>query len=124
MQSSERQLRLGLDARDLGHSKTSSLPGGVPDERRLTDPRLTPYDQDRALAPAGSLKQPVNHIALGGPAQKRRRALDDAPVTAADVAEVERLADRGFQGGRQGQQRLGKLAHRSSGAGSFGWDLQ
>jgi hypothetical protein len=44
MQSSERQLRLGLDARDLGHSESGSLPGGVPDERRLADPGLTPYE--------------------------------------------------------------------------------
>ncbi len=31
MQSRERQFHLGLDARDLGHSEPSSLPGGVPD---------------------------------------------------------------------------------------------
>ena len=81
MQSRERQFHLCLDARDLGHSEPSSLPGGVPDERRLADPGLTPYDQDRALAPAGSLKQPVQHVALPGPAQKRRRALDGHPVS-------------------------------------------
>ena len=61
MQSSERQFHLGLDARDLGHSEPSSLPGGVPDEGRLADPGLTAYDQDRALAPVGSLEQPVNY---------------------------------------------------------------
>ena len=86
MESSERQFHLGLDARDLSHSEPSSLPGGVPDERRLADTGLTPYEQDRALAPAGSLKQPVQHIALPGPAQKRRRALDGHPVSLIPVA--------------------------------------
>src|SRR3954471_1470119 len=76
MQSSERQFHLGLDARDLGHSEPSSLPGGVPDERCLADAGLTTDDEDRALATAGGLYHPVHHIALPGPAHKRRRALD------------------------------------------------
>ena len=81
MQSRERQFHLGLDARDLGHSEPSGLPGGVPDQRRLADPGLAPYHQDRALAAADSLKQLVQHIALPGPAQKHRRALDGHPVS-------------------------------------------
>jgi hypothetical protein len=44
MQSREWQFHLRLDARDLGHSEPSSLPGGVPDERRLADPGLAPYE--------------------------------------------------------------------------------
>ena len=61
MQSSERQFHLGLDARDLGHLEPNSLPGGVPEECRLANPGLTPNDEDRALARAGGLKQPVKH---------------------------------------------------------------
>src|SRR3954447_15624905 len=81
MESSERQFHLGLDTRDLGHSEPIGLLEGVPDERRLADPGLTTYDQDRALAPANSFKQPVQHIALSGPAQKCRRALEGHVVS-------------------------------------------
>jgi hypothetical protein len=45
---------------------------------------------------------------------------DDAPVSLADIAYVERLAYRGFQAVDVGQPRLRKLAHRATGAGSFG----
>jgi len=76
MQPGERQFHLGLDARDLGHSEPSSLPGGVPDERCLADAGLTPDDEDRALPTAGGLEHPVQHVALPGPAHERRRALD------------------------------------------------
>ena len=39
-------------------------------------PRLTPYDQDRAVAAADILEQPVQRLALPGPAPERRQALD------------------------------------------------
>src|SRR5207244_496397 len=94
MQSGERQFHLGLDARDLSHSEPSGLAGGVPDERRLADPGLAAYEQSRALAPASSLKQPVQHIALSGPAQKCRRALDGHAVSLTPGA---RATDQGFQ---------------------------
>jgi len=56
MESRERQFHLALHARDLGHSEPSSLPGCVPDERRLANPGLPPYEQDRTLAPTRSFK--------------------------------------------------------------------
>jgi hypothetical protein len=85
VQPSERQFHLGLDARDLGHSEPGGLPCGVPDERRLADPGLTAYEEDGALALAGSLEQPVEHTALPGPAQKHRRALDGHSVSLTPV---------------------------------------
>jgi hypothetical protein len=50
----------------------------------------------------------MQHIALPGPAQKRRRALDD----------------RGFHEARPSWQRLRNLAHRSTATGACGWRLQ
>jgi hypothetical protein len=124
MQARERQLHLGLDARDLGHSEAASLPSGVREERRLPDPGLAPYEEDRALAPSSSLKQPVQRIALPGPAQKRRRSLDDAPLAAAGAAKVDQLADHCFRGVRSTRERLGKVAHRATTAGSARSGLQ
>src|SRR2546430_9648455 len=70
------QSRTGLVPGEWSLPDPSGLAVGVPDERRLADPGLAAYEQSRALAPASSLKQPVQHIALSGPAQKCRRALD------------------------------------------------
>lgn len=97
MQSREREFHLGFDAGDLGRSEASSLSGGVPDERRFADPSLAADDQDRALAAADSLKQPVEHFPLPGPAQKRRRALDGHPasLTPVDKASQNQGGDPG-----------------------------
>ena len=50
-QSRERQLHLSFHARNRGDSETRSLASGTPQQRRLSDTRLSTDDQDRALPP-------------------------------------------------------------------------
>src|SRR5215207_10238218 len=76
MQCRKRQLHLGLDARDLRDTKTGRLPSAVVQEGRLADAGLPADDQDRALAAAHVLQQPVEHLALAGSAQQHRRGAD------------------------------------------------
>ena len=47
-----RQLHLGFDPGDLGHSKPGSLLSDRPNERRLADASLASDDQDRTAASA------------------------------------------------------------------------
>ena len=75
MQSSEWQLHLSLDPRDLGDSKTRGLSSGVAQQRRLADTRLTTDDQDRATALAHALQEPVQGFTLPDPASERRQVL-------------------------------------------------
>jgi 3-oxoacyl-[acyl-carrier protein] reductase len=74
MQPSERQLHLGLDARNLRDTEAGRLPGAVMQEGRLADSRLPPDDEHPAVAAANVLQQPVERLALAGSAQQHRRA--------------------------------------------------
>jgi hypothetical protein len=71
-QSRERQLHLSFHARNRGDSETRSLASGTPQQRRLSDTRLSTDDQDRALPPPDVLKQPVHDRALARPAPEPR----------------------------------------------------
>ena len=64
MQPRERQLHLGLDARDLRDAEARRLLSAVLQQRRLADTRLAPDDQDRALAATHVLQQPAQPLAL------------------------------------------------------------
>ena len=75
MQPRERQLHLSLHACQLDDSKPRSLPCGVAQKGRLSDTGLTTNDQDRALPPSHILQQPIQHLALAGPAPEPRLAL-------------------------------------------------
>ena len=70
MQAGERQLHLGLDARDLRDAKARRPRSGVAQQRGLADARLAAHDEHRALAAAHVLQQPVQHLALALPAPK------------------------------------------------------
>ena len=52
--ASEGQLHLRLDPGDLSDSKPTGLPGAVAQKRRLANARLTPDEEDRALATSGA----------------------------------------------------------------------
>src|SRR5215216_5603279 len=84
MQSGERQLHLGLDPGDPRDAETGCLPCAVVQERRLTDARLAADDQDRAVAGADVLQQPVEPLALVGSAQQHRRTAPGHPLTLND----------------------------------------
>src|SRR5205823_5488358 len=71
----ERQLHLSLRTCELDDSKSGSLPGGVTQKGRLSDPGLTTNNQGRALPPSHILQQPIQHLAFAGPAPEPRRAL-------------------------------------------------
>ena len=62
MQPRERQLHLRLDAGDLRDPEARRLPSAVVQERGLADARLAADDQDRALAAADVLQQPVERL--------------------------------------------------------------
>src|SRR5215207_5147757 len=84
MQSGERQLDLGLDPGDPRDAETGCLPRAVMQERRLADARLAADDQDRALAGADVLQQPVEQRTLVGSAQQHRRTAPGHPLTLND----------------------------------------
>jgi hypothetical protein len=69
-----RQLHLGLDACELGHSKSGRLTSGVPQECCLPNAGFTSDDECRALAPADVRQQPVQHFTFSGTATERRGA--------------------------------------------------
>ena len=66
----ERQLHLRFYARDLGDTESSGLTSGVAQQRRLSDARLAPDDEDRALTRAQARQEAVEYFALVGPADK------------------------------------------------------
>jgi len=68
----ERQ-HLGLGARDLLDAERDRLPGRVPQQRRLADPGLAADDDDPAAPVPGVPEQPVEQVALVGPAQEPGR---------------------------------------------------
>ena len=70
MHAGERQLHLGLDARDLRDAKARSLSYGVPQQRGLSDARLATDDENGALTLAHIRQQLVEHFALASPAQE------------------------------------------------------
>src|SRR5829696_1495933 len=74
MQAGERQLHLGLDARDLLDTKTSGLSSAVAQERRLADPGLAADDEHGTLPAADVLEQPVQPLTLAGAPQQDRTA--------------------------------------------------
>jgi hypothetical protein len=76
MQASERQFHLGLDSCDLSNHETSRLTDSVSQQRRLPETRLPPDHDDPALAAANVLEQPVQVLALAGPAKEPRRGTD------------------------------------------------
>src|SRR5260370_40122398 len=84
MQPGERQLHLGFDAGDVGDSESGSLASSVAEEGRLSDTGLTTDDQDRALPPTHVLQQPIQRLALAGPAPEPRRAMGDHPRQSVD----------------------------------------
>jgi len=73
MDPRERQLHLGLGARDLLDAERDRLPGRVPQQRRLADPGLAADDDDPAAPVPGVPEQPVEQVALVGPAQEPGR---------------------------------------------------
>jgi hypothetical protein len=70
MQSRERQLHLGLDPADPGDAKGGRLLSAVLQEGGLADARLAADDQDRTLAAADVLQQPVERLAFAGSSQQ------------------------------------------------------
>ena len=70
MDPGERQLHLGLDARDVRDAEAGGLPGRVAQQRRLPDARLAADDQDGALPVARVCEQAVEQLPLAGPAQE------------------------------------------------------
>ena len=75
MQPRERQLHLSLHACELDDSKPRRLPCGVAEKGGLSDTGLTTNNQGRALPPSHILQQPIQHLALAGPAPELRLAL-------------------------------------------------
>jgi hypothetical protein len=73
VQARERQLHLGLHAGDPRHPEAGRLARAMVQQRRLADPSLPPHDQDRALAAADVLQQPIERSTLVDAAQKHRR---------------------------------------------------
>jgi hypothetical protein len=68
MQSRERQLHLGLDPGDPRDPEAGRLTRAVVQQGRLADTCLPADDQDRTLAAAHVLQQPVELLALAGSA--------------------------------------------------------
>jgi hypothetical protein len=73
MDSSERQLHLGLHARDLRDTESRRLVGDVPKQSRLSDAGLAPNDQDPALTVAHLREESVEPLALARPVKEPRR---------------------------------------------------
>ena len=79
MQPGERELHLGLDARDPGDAALRGPLGDVLQQRRLADPRLAAQDQHRALPRPDALQQAVQRLALVASAsQHAALSLSDA----------------------------------------------
>ena len=96
MQRRERQLQLGLDARDLRDTEAGRLTSAVVHHRRLADARLAGDDEHRALSAANVRQQPVERVALAGTAQRHRRARDGVNEhTARELAPGGVFADVG-----------------------------
>jgi hypothetical protein len=89
VKSSERELHLGLDAGDPGNSKVRSLRYEMIEERGLTYPGLTAYDQHSALAGANSAEQPIQLVAFCGPTAEYRRVLEDHRLSSVGPSSVE-----------------------------------
>ena len=76
---------LDLHARDLRHTESGGLTSGVPEQRRLSDARLAPDDQDAALALAHVGDAPLLALELSEEARGirgldvLRRSVDRAP---------------------------------------------
>jgi 3-oxoacyl-[acyl-carrier protein] reductase len=102
MQSGERQLHLGLDPSDPRHAETGCLPRAVVQKRCLADTRVAPDDQDRALAGADVLQQPVEQLALIGSAQQHRRMAARHALTLNDQGSRPR-ASTGATAGDRGE---------------------
>jgi hypothetical protein len=73
MHRGERQLHLGLDARDLRDTEPGRLASGIPQQRRLPDARLATNDEDGALTPAHIRQQPIDQLPLAGPSEEPPR---------------------------------------------------
>jgi hypothetical protein len=69
----ERKLHLRLHARDLCDTESRGIASDVPEQRRLSDARLAPDDEDGALTLARMCQQPGEHFALAGPVEKPGR---------------------------------------------------
>ena len=110
MQPGERQLHLGLDAGDPRDAEAGRLPRAVVQERRLADARLPADDQDRALAAADVLQQPVERLALAGSAQQHRRtAPGHGPASLNDPGRPPRESP-GATAGDRGEVSSGRAA--------------
>ena len=72
MQPRERQLHLSLHPCEVDDSKSGGVLCGVAQKRRLSHPGLPPNNQGRALPPSHILQQPIQHLALAGPAPEPR----------------------------------------------------
>ena len=73
VQCRERHLQLGLDSCDLRDPTARRLAEAVVHQRGLADPRLTPYDQHRALTPTSAVQHAVERLALRCPPPEGRR---------------------------------------------------
>ena len=69
----ERQLHLRLRARDLHDGEPRSLVGGVPDKRRLPDPRFAADDENGTLPLPHARQQPVEACTLVDPVEESGR---------------------------------------------------
>ena len=74
VQPRERQLHLGLDARDLQHPEVAGLADDVVQQRALADARFAPQHQHPAAGGARVDQQPVQRLPFAGAASERRRA--------------------------------------------------
>ena len=75
VQACEGQLHLGFHPCELDDPKLRSPPCGVAQKGRLSDTGLAPNDQGRALPPSHIFQQPIQHLALAGPAPEPRLAV-------------------------------------------------
>ena len=79
VQPGERELHLGLDARDPGDAALRGPLGDVLQQRGLADPRLAAQDQHRALPGPDALQLTVQHLALvASTSQHAALSLSDA----------------------------------------------
>jgi hypothetical protein len=75
MESREWQLHFRLDAGDLSDSKITNLASGVAQKGSLSETDLASDYQNGASPPTHILEEPIQHLALAGPALELRRAL-------------------------------------------------
>jgi hypothetical protein len=75
MQAGKGELHLGLDAGRPRDAASRRTPPQVPQQRRLSDARFTPEDQDSTLPAPHVLQQPIKGFALAVPAAQFLRTM-------------------------------------------------